>query len=257
MTCCECCFDTPQSIIDKGNDHYPAGTDIFEEIFEKAGSDLTYEELMKVALWATYRYRMIGSCDTPEWVQAVADRLDLVGPRWDAIIDATDGLDLADLKELHFVRTIQRTKIDGTEGDVRTLKRTAITGTEGDVRTLIREGTDTNVNSKTGEDVVLTEDESLPQTATDATQYLDRRTKVTTTPEVETTDELTHDTTDTEKYAPNTQDQESYAPNNQDTETYDEERDLAAVTFVRMMDAYPNLMMRFCDEFEAYFMVLV
>ena len=195
MTCC-LQIDTPQSIYDEGNDYYPAETDIFEEIFTVAEGNFTYETVMQDALWHAFRYRMISSCDTEEWVQAMADRLNLIGPKWDAIIDKIDGVDLADLKELHYQRVIQRTAIDGTEGDVRTRKY---------------------------------EHEKLPQTATTTTKYLDSR----------------DDTTD------------KYAPNTQDTEDYDEERDLAAITFTKMMNAYPNIMLKFCDEFENYFLVMV
>ena len=195
MTCC-IQNDTPQSIYDEGNDYYPKETDIFEEIFDTAYSTLTYEELMKAALWHTYRYRMIGSCDTEEWVQVMADRLDLIGPKWDAIIDKLDNLDLADLKELHYLRIIRRTAISGTEGDVRTRRY---------------------------------EHEKLPQTATTDTKYLDTRDETS----------------------------EGYVPNTQDSEEYDEERDLAAVTFNKMMNAYPNILMKFCDEFENYFLVMI
>lgn len=214
MSSCDCCIqiDTPQSIYDEGNEYYEAETDIFEEIFDKADVTLEYSALMQAALWATFRYRMISSCDTEEWVQAMADRLGLVGPKWDAIIDKADVLDLADLKELHYQRLIQRTAISGTEGDVRTI-------------------------SHSGHDDTVFEGESLPQTQTSATKYLDRRDTTQFTPGV----------TDTDKYKPNTQDEE----------TYDEERDLAAVTFTKMMDSYPQILTRFCDEFENYFMVML
>jgi hypothetical protein len=211
MTCC-IQIDTPQSIYDEGNDYYEAETDIFEEIFEKASVNLEYDTLMQAAMWAVFRYRMIANCDTEEWVQVMADRLDMVGPKWDAIIDATDGLDLADLKEMHYKRTIQRTAITGTEGDVRTL-------------------------SHSGHDDTLFEGENMPQTETSATKYLDRR--------------------DTTRFTPGVTDTEKYHPNTQDDETYDEEKDLAAVTFSRMMDSYPQIMTRFCDEFEAYFLVML
>ena len=195
MTCC-IQIDTPQSIYDEGNDYYPKETDIFEEIFTAAEGSFTYGTLMQAALWHAFRYRMISSCDTEEWVQVMADRLDLIGPKWDAIIDKLDNVDLADLKELHYQRVIQRTAIENTEGDVRTHHY---------------------------------EHENLPETLTTTTKYLDSR----------------DDTTD------------KYAPNTQDTEDYDEERDLAAITFTKMMNAYPNIMLKFCDEFENYFMVML
>lgn len=173
---CGCCIeiDTPQSIMDEGNEHYPAGTDIFAEIIE--GSTLSNTELMRTVLWAAYRLRMIGSCDTPEWVQAMKDRLALIGPKWDGIFDKAAETALTDLEADSYVRTIQRTPMSGTEGDVAT-------------------------QSATGSDISVTEDEDMPQTPlVEGERYLSRRSTATSTPSaVRTT-----------KYAPNTQDKETY-----------------------------------------------
>ena len=173
---CGCCIeiDTPQSIKDEGNDYYPEDTDIFAEIFED--STLTNSALMQSALWATYRLRMIGSCDTEEWVQAMKDRLTIVGPKWDDIMTAAALTTMTDMDADSYVRTIQRTAIEGTEGDVST-------------------------QSATGSDVSVVEDEDMPQTPIGTgDKYLSRRSTATSTPSaVRTT-----------KYAPNTQDMETY-----------------------------------------------
>ena len=176
MSCCGCCIqiDTPQSIMDEGNDYYPEDTDIFAEIFD--GSTLTNAELMQTALWASYRLRMIGSCNTPEWVQAMKDRLTIIGPKWDDILTAATESVLTDMDADSYVRVIQRTAIEGTEGDVST-------------------------QSATGSDVNVIEDEDMPQTPiSTGDKYLSRRSTATSTPSaVRST-----------KYAPNTQDKETY-----------------------------------------------
>lgn len=173
---CGCCIeiDTPQSIKDEGNDYYDAGTDIFAVIFEN--STLTNAELMQMALWASYRLRMIGSCNTPEWVQVMKDRLTLIGPKWDNILNAMQSSDLTDMDADSYTRLIQRTAIDGTNGDVST-------------------------QSAEGSDVNVTEDEDMPQTPIGSTdRYLSRRSTVTSSPNaVRTTN-----------YKPNTQDMETY-----------------------------------------------
>lgn len=174
MNGCTIVIDTPQSIKDMGNDYYEAGTDVFAEVF--ADSTLTHSELMQSALWAMYRVRMIASCDTPEWVQLMQDRLTLVGPKWDAIITKSLTEDLTDLHELYYQRVIRHEPITGTQGDV-------------------------SVQSATGSDTVTNEDEDMPQTPIGSTdRYLSRRSTSTSTPSaVRTT-----------KYTPNTQDTEDY-----------------------------------------------
>lgn len=176
MSCCGCCIeiDTPQSIKDEGNDYYEEGTDIFAEIFD--GSTLTNAALMQSALWATYRLRMIGSCDTEEWVQVMQDRLTIVGPKWDDIMTKATQTVLTDMDADSYVRVIQRTAMEGTDGDVST-------------------------QSAEGSDVNVVEDEDMPQTPiSENERYLSRRSTATTTPSaVRTT-----------KYTPNTQDRETY-----------------------------------------------
>lgn len=254
---CPICFklDTPQTIMDEGNDHYPPETDIIKEVFDSLGLTLENSTVMQQALWWKWRDFAIASCDTPKWVRGMADRLGLVGRKWDEIISKAyaQDTDLTSLDDRSYERILQRTAIDGTDGDVREVKRTAIDGTDGDVREVKRTGDDTNVNSATGDNVQKTEFERMPQTASGSTQYLDSRETVTTTPSAVTTDKLTHDTTDTEKYAPNTQDTEKYAPNTQDRETYKADDTITAVTFSEMLNNYPNVLLGFVSEFDGFF----
>lgn len=160
--------------MDEGNDYYEEGTDIFAEIFD--GSTLSNAALMQSALWATYRLRMIGSCDTEEWVQVMKDRLTIVGPKWDDIMTAAAETVLTDMDADSYVRVIQRTAMEGTDGDVST-------------------------QSAEGSDVNVVEDEDMPQTPiSENERYLSRRSTATATPSaVRTT-----------KYTPNTQDRETY-----------------------------------------------
>lgn len=207
MSICGCFrVDTPQSIKDSGNDYYEPDTDIFAQIFD--GSTLNNATVMQQALWWKYRHLIIGSCDTEEWVQAMQDRLAIVGPIWDAIFDKAADTDLTDLTELSYERIIQRTPMEGTDGDVST-------------------------RSHEGSDVRISEHETLPQTATTATKYLDARQTDTTSPGI----------TDTDTYTPNTQDKETYA----------EDRSINAITFGSMLNNYPNVVMGFCNEFMPYF----
>lgn len=113
-------LDTPDSILNEGNDYFEPGTDIFEEISQKAGVDFTYIDLMIDALWWRYRNWIIGACNTPDWVQGMADRLNMVGPRWEDIFSKMVNTDLTDLTDRSYDRTIQRTAIPNTEGDVTT-----------------------------------------------------------------------------------------------------------------------------------------
>lgn len=229
---CPICFklDTPQTIMDEGNDHYPPETDIIKEVFDSLGLTLDNSTVMQQALWWKWRDFAIASCDTPKWVRGMADRLGLVGRKWDEIISKAyaQDTDLTSLDDRSYERILQRTAIDGTEGDVREVKRT---------------GDDTNVNSATGDNVQKTEFERMPQTASGNTQYLDSRETVTTTPSAITTDKLTRNTTDTEMYAPNTQDREIYRAD--DT--------ITAVTFSEMLNNYPNVLLGFVSEFDGFF----
>ena len=193
MSCNKCIeIDTPQSIMDEGNDYYPAETDIFETIFNMLSTTFVNADLMQIALWSKYRYYMLGSCCTDKWVRIMADRLEQIGDRWDDIMTAAANDDLATLNELSYVRIIKREPITGTDGDVRTTSY---------------------------------KHESLPQTAATTTEYLDERSSTS----------------------------DGYKPNTQDTETYDEERDLNATTFSKMMRDYPRILEAFADEFADYF----
>lgn len=231
MSCPICIkLDTPQTILDEGNDHYPPETDIIKEVFDSLGLTLENSTVMQQALWWKWRDFAIASCDTPKWVRGMADRLGLVGRKWDEIISKaySQDTDLTSLDDRSYERILQHTAIDGTEGDVREVKRT---------------GDDTSVNSATGDNVQKTEFERMPQTASGSTQYLDSRETVTTTPSAVTTDKLTRNTTDTEKYAPNTQDRETYRAD--DT--------ITAVTFSEMLNNYPNVLIGFVSEFDGFF----
>ena len=209
---CDCCIelDTPQTILDEGNDHYDAGTDIFEEIFDTDNIEYTNGEVMIQALWWKWRDYCIASCNTPKWVRGMADRLGLVGHKWDAIFSKAfaEDTDLTSLEDRAYTRLIQRTAIEGTTGDTTTI-------------------------SHTGSDTHKIEHESLPQTASDTTQYLDMRQTDTTTPGV----------TDTHKFA----------PNSQDRETFDANDTLTAITFSDMLNNYPNVLLGFVNEFDGYF----
>ena len=204
---CGCCIelDTPQTIMDSGNEYYPEDTDVFEVIFSTCSQTFVNATVMKQALWWKWRDYCIGSCRTPEWVRGMADRLSLVGHKWDSII----------------------TKAYAEDTDLTSLSDRAYE------RIVTREGTDTNVNSTDGNNVTLSEHESLPQTETGPTRYLDARETVTSTPRVSTTDELTHDT--------------------KDTETYRADDTILAITFSEMLNNYPNVLLAFVSEFEGYF----
>lgn len=89
MSCDRCIvIDTPQSIKDEGNDYYPENTDIFETIFGMLSTTFVNASAMKAALWAKYRFYMLGSCCTDKWVRIMADRLAQIGDRWDDIMTA-------------------------------------------------------------------------------------------------------------------------------------------------------------------------
>lgn len=71
---CYCNLLTPQRILDDDE------TDVFEQIVP----DTDYEYAAKrSALWATYRYRFIGSCDVTEWIAVMKDRYSLIVREYD------------------------------------------------------------------------------------------------------------------------------------------------------------------------------
>lgn len=178
MSCCRCIeVDTPQSIMEDGSmdGEYPAETDIFEEITDTANGNYTTEGLMSLMLWLRYRYEGIGSCDAKRWVQVMADRLDMIGDKWETILTALEDVDMADLAEMAYTRRVDRTAIPDTVGTVRTV-------------------------GHSGTDSTVTGDETLPQSPVDGYSYLDRRTTAT----------RTNGQTDTETYHPNERDEETY-----------------------------------------------
>ena len=178
LSCCKCMeVDTPQSILDDGSldGGYAAETDIFEEIADTAAGQFTTEALMRSMLWNRYRYEGIGSCDSKRWVQVMADRLDMVGPKWEDILTTLEDVDMADLAEMAYTRRVDRTAIPETVGTVRTV-------------------------GHTGNDVTVTGNETLPQSPVDGYSYLDNRTTAT----------RTNGQTDTETYKPNERDDETY-----------------------------------------------
>lgn len=209
---CDCCIelDTLQTIMDDGNDYYPENTDIVDTIFTMAGQTYTNATVMKQALWWKYRDYCIGACNTPKWVRGMADRLLFVGSKWDEIISKAYALDtdLSSITDRSYERIVKREPITGTQGDVNTL-------------------------SHTGYDTHTMEHESMPQTASGTTKYLDARQTNTDTPGV----------TDTNTYTPNTQ----------DTETYNADDTITAITFSDMMNNYPNVLLKYVDEFAEFF----
>ena len=214
MSCCKCIeVDTPQSIYDDGSmdGEYPAETNIFEEVMDTAMGGWDNAGIMALMLWFRFRYEGIGSCDSKRWVQCMADRVDIVGPKWDPILTLWQSgeIDLTNMDEMNYERILQRTAMPGTAGTVRTV-------------------------GHTGTDSTVTGNETLPQSPVDNVSYLDNRTTST----------RTNGQTDTD----------TYNPNEQDRETYEEERDLAAATFSRMIRENPLVVDIFCDEFRGYFL---
>ena len=211
MSCHRCIeLDTPETVMVDGNRYYEEGTDVFYEVFQTNGGTFANAPLMKQALWWRYRDHIIGNCDTTVWVRGMADRLGLIGAKWDEIISKAiaEDVELASIVDRAYRKEIRRTAIEGTDGDVRVL-------------------------SHEGSDVVASEHESLPQTATGTTVYLDSRDKATTTPGVVDTDK--------------------YTPNNKETETFEADDSLTALTFSEMMRNYPDVLISFTDEFADYF----
>lgn len=217
-----CCIElmTPRILLEDDE------VDIFAEILE----DAAYEnkELMAKALWARWRDYCIGSCDLDGWVQGMKDRLALIGDKWDAIMTKALETELNSITDRSYERILQRTAIEGTDGDVRTLEH---------------EGSDTTEISHEGDDVNVMEHEAMPQTASGETKYLDARQ----------TDTRTNGMKDTTEYSPGVKDTEKYAPNTQDKETYRADDTIPAATFNEMMRNYPSVLMGFADEFGGYF----
>ena len=71
---CYCNLLTPQRILDDDE------VDVFEQIVPN--TDYEYAA-KRGALWATYRYRFIGSCDVTEWIAVMKDRYSLIVREYD------------------------------------------------------------------------------------------------------------------------------------------------------------------------------
>lgn len=198
-------LDTPQTIMDDGNFTVPAGTDIFAEVFGESVGGFVNSSIMQQALWWKWRDYCIASCDTDKWIRGMTDRLNLIGHKWDDIISKAyeEDTDLTSIVDRGYTRIVDR------------------------------KGTDTNVSTPSGRNTSTSEHESLPQTVTGSTRYLDTRDTLTDTPGVTMTDQLTHNT--------------------QDTETYIADDSITAVTFSDMIQNYPNVLLGFTDEFRDFF----
>lgn len=254
MTCCGCCkLDTPQSIMDEGNDYYEETTDIFSEVINTVDGAFEHGDVMRKALWHGYRLRMIASCNTPEWVQAMADKLDIVGPKWDALISKAADTDLTDMTEMSYKRSVKNHAIAGTDGDVRTVSHS---GSDTDILTY--SGQDMSVVGRTGTDTKTVETEDMPQTPIQANErYLSGRTTETDAPGVTETTTVTPGTTETRTMTPGVIDTDKFMPNNQTDEDYSEERDISAVTFRKLIENYPEILSGFIKEFESYFLAVL
>lgn len=220
--------------------------DIFAEVLE----DATYEnkELMAKALWARWRDYCIGSCDLDGWVQGMKDRLTLIGDKWDAIMSKALVTELNSITDRSYERIVQRTAMPDTDGDVRVISHKGSDTTE-----ISHEGSDTTEISHKGDDVNVMEHETLPQTESGATKYLDARQTDTHTNGMVDTTEFTPGVKDTTEYTPGVTDTETYRPNTQDKETYHADDTIPAATFNEMMRNYPSVLMGFADEFSGYF----
>lgn len=66
---CDYCIPTPASILDEDE------LDVFEQIIPDTDD---YHDMMREALWSTYRYRGIGSCNLAYWIRTMQDRYTLI-----------------------------------------------------------------------------------------------------------------------------------------------------------------------------------
>ena len=106
----------------------------------------------------------------------------------------------------------------------RIVKRTAVENTQGTVRTVSHEGDDVTVN----------ESEILPQTPNNSqTRHVDNKNTAT----------RSNGQVDTEVYNPNEKDVESYA----------QQSDIAAATYKRLIESWPEWREDFVREFEDLF----
>lgn len=92
---CYCDLLTPQRIEDEQE----------VDVFEKIVDDTEYQyQAKRGALWAVYRFRFIGSCNTDSWIQVMRDRNALIQREYDMKLRAyaamvaevtTNGADLS------------------------------------------------------------------------------------------------------------------------------------------------------------------
>ena len=71
---CYCDLLTPQRVLDDDE------VDVFEQIVPNTDYEYTAK---RNALWSTYRYRFIGSCDVNEWIVVMKDRYSLIMREYD------------------------------------------------------------------------------------------------------------------------------------------------------------------------------
>ena len=102
---CYCDLLTPQRIDDDD------GIDVFEQIIANTEYDYAAK---RNALWSTYRYRFIGSCDVTSWITVMKDRYNLIVREYDMKLRAfaamvssvgTNGADLSASSSESEVRT--------------------------------------------------------------------------------------------------------------------------------------------------------
>ena len=77
MSCgcrCDCCLETPQSILDKDD------IDVFEEIIPDSES---YYTKKREALWARYQFMGIGHTDRAYWLQCMKNRYAQISEQYD------------------------------------------------------------------------------------------------------------------------------------------------------------------------------
>jgi len=118
---CYCDLLTPQRILDDDE------TDVFEKIVPV--TDYDYAAKRK-ALWSTYRYRFIGSCDVDSWVDVMKDRYSLIMREYDMklrayaalVSDVTaDGADLSQSSSDSVVTTENEDTPDTVASDTKYL----------------------------------------------------------------------------------------------------------------------------------------
>ena len=102
---CYCDLLTPQRILDDDE------LDVFEQIIPN--TDYEYAS-KRNALWSTFRYRFIGSCDVTSWITVMKDRYSLIMREYDMKLRAfaamvssvgTNGADLSASSSESEVRT--------------------------------------------------------------------------------------------------------------------------------------------------------